>query len=72
MIITIETEKMKKDFKVNELQNVKDTLDILSQSGYLELKEEIVVRSIRNDAIVDIDKNYTENEIYGGDIIVIS
>lgn len=72
MIITIETVKMKKDFKVNELQNVKDTLDILSQSGYLEHSEEIVVRSIRNDAIVDIEKNYTENEIYGGDIIVIS
>ncbi len=64
--------KAKRDFKVNELQKVRDTLEILSQSGYLELNESVVVRSVRNDAIVDIDKNYTENEIYGGDVITVS
>lgn len=72
MIITIEIMKAKRDFKVNELQKVRDTLEILSQSGYLELNESVVVRSVRNDAIVDIDKNYTENEIYGGDVITVS
>ena len=72
MIITIEIMKAKRDFKVNELQKVRDTLEILSQSGYLELSESVVVRSVRNDAIVDIDKNYTENEIYGGDVITVS
>lgn len=72
MIVTLVIQNRKKDFKVNELQIVKDTLDILMQAGYVGPQKVIEVLSMRNNVIVDLNKNYIENEIYGGDILVVS
>lgn len=55
---------------VDEEQNIKGTLKILSEAGIINGMDCQTVRSMRNRNRIHVEQTYRESHIYNGDILV--